>query len=256
MSRVIVMTELSKRLLRDAYGLPEEKIDVIPHGIPPMSFRPSARYKAALDLSGRTTLLTFGLLSRNKGIEYVIEALPRVVKAHPEAMYLVVGVTHPDIVRREGEAYRSELEQRVHDLGLDGHVLFYNEFVSPEELPKFLQAADAYVATSLDPNQSVSGTLSFARGSGRPLVSTAFARPRRSSRRTSASSCRSATRTRMPTRSSACSATRSSAPTWGARRISAPARRPGRTPRSPRAARMRRARHRSAVPRCRSRRSS
>ncbi|MEK9152177.1 MAG: glycosyltransferase family 4 protein [Patescibacteria group bacterium] len=173
--RITVMTQLARRLLRDAYGVPEEKIDVIPHGIPPMPYQSSARAKATLDLEDRTVLLTFGLLSRNKGIEYVIEALPAVAARHPNILYLVVGVTHPDVVQHEGEVYRNSLVRRVRELGLAKNVLFYNEYVSGDDLLKFLQAADVYVATSLDPTQAVSGTLSYALGSGRPAISTAFA---------------------------------------------------------------------------------
>jgi glycosyltransferase involved in cell wall biosynthesis len=173
--RVTVMTDLAKRILCDVYGVAEEKIDVIPHGIPPMPYQSSLREKAGLGLKDRTILLTFGLLSRNKGIEYVIEALPEVVKRHPNVLYLVVGVTHPDVVQHEGEVYRNSLVQRIRELGLTKNVLFYNEYVSGEELLIFLQAADLYVATSLDPHQSVSGTLSYALGSGRPVISTSFA---------------------------------------------------------------------------------
>ncbi|MBI4457630.1 glycosyltransferase [Candidatus Uhrbacteria bacterium] len=173
--RVTVMTQLAKRLLRDAYGVPEEKIDVIPHGIPPTPYQTSAKAKVALGFEGRSVLLTFGLLSRNKGIEYVIEALPPVVKRHPNALYLVLGATHPDVVQHEGEVYRASLVRRVRELGLEKNVFFYNEYVSGEDLLKFLQAADVYVATSLDPAQAVSGTLSYALGTGRPAISTAFA---------------------------------------------------------------------------------
>lgn len=173
--RVTVMSQLAKSLLRDVYGVDEEKIDVIPHGIPPMPYQSSLREKAGLGLKDRTILLTFGLLSRNKGIEYVIEALPEVVKRHPNVLYLVVGVTHPDVVQHEGEVYRNSLVRRVRELDLAKNVLFYNEYVTSEELLIFLQAADIYVATSLDPHQAVSGTLSYALGSGRPVISTAFA---------------------------------------------------------------------------------
>lgn len=174
-SRVTVMTLLSKQLLHQVYGVPPAKIDVIPHGIPPMPLQSSAPAKKTLGLEDRTVLLTFGLLSRNKGIEYVIESLPEVVKQHPKVVYLIVGVTHPDVVASEGEVYRASLESRVEELGLTQNVIFYNEYVSSEKLLIFLQAVDIYISTSLDPAQSVSGTLSYALGSGRPVISTSFA---------------------------------------------------------------------------------
>lgn len=174
-ARLITMTETSRRLMIDVYGVEPSKLTVVSHGIMPMAYEDQTAAKAALGFAGRTTLLTFGLLSEGKGIEYVIESLPAVVSRHPEALYLIVGVTHPEIVAREGEVYRERLTARVHELGLDSHVHWHNKFVTDEKLQQFLHATDIYVATSLNPNQAVSGTLSFAMGSGRAVVSTAFA---------------------------------------------------------------------------------
>jgi len=176
--RVIAMTGTSRRLLTDVFHVNEDKVVVVPHGNIPMPHEGQARAKARLGLSGRTVLLTFGLLSRNKGIEYVIESLPEIVRRHPEVIYLVVGATHPDALAGEGETYRQSLVAKVYDLGLVDNVRFYDEFVSEEVLQSFLHACDIYVSTSLDPNQAVSGTLSFALGSGRPVISTAFAQAR------------------------------------------------------------------------------
>ncbi|MDD5679631.1 MAG: glycosyltransferase [Candidatus Omnitrophica bacterium] len=177
-SGLVVMTDLSRELLIREYGIAEEKISVIPHGIHSMPYTSSAKPKAALGSSKKITLLTFGFLSRGKGIEYVIEALPKVVNVYPDILYVVLGVTHPNVLKKEGEKYRKSLIQRVHDLKLSPHVNFYNEYVSVDKLLHYLRAADIYVSTSLDPNQAVSGTLSYALGSGRPVISTPFAQAR------------------------------------------------------------------------------
>ncbi|MBU1124779.1 MAG: glycosyltransferase [Candidatus Omnitrophica bacterium] len=177
-SGLVVMTNLSREILIREYGIAQEKISVIPHGIHSMSYSSSAKPKAALGFSKKISLLTFGLLSRGKGIEYVIEALPKVVKAYPDILYVVLGVTHPNVLKEEGEGYRKSLIQKVHDLGLSSHVNFYNEYVSVEKLLHFLKATDIYLSTSLDPNQAVSGTFSYALGSGRPVISTSFAQAR------------------------------------------------------------------------------
>ncbi|MDD2657940.1 MAG: glycosyltransferase, partial [Candidatus Pacebacteria bacterium] len=155
-----------------------EKISVIPHGIHPMPYASSAKIKSVLGLSKKVILLTFGLLSRGKGIEYEIEALPEVIKAYPDILYIVLGVTHPNVLKEEGESYRQSLIQKVHDLRLSSHVNFYNEYVSVDDLLHFLRAADIYISTSLNPNQAVSGTLTYALGTGRPVVSTPFAQAR------------------------------------------------------------------------------
>jgi len=169
------MTNRSKEILIGDYGIDEKKVSVILHGIHSVPYSPSAKFKSILGFSKKTILLTFGLLSRGKGIEYVLESLPQVVKACPNLMYIVLGVTHPNVLKEEGESYRNSLIQKVRELKLSSHVSFYNEYVSLDKLLQFLRAADIYISTSLDPNQAVSGTLSYALGSGRPVISTPFA---------------------------------------------------------------------------------
>jgi len=177
-SGLTAMTNLSREILIREYGVAEEKISLIPHGIHSMPYSSSAKPKSALGFSKKVNLLTFGLLNRGKGLEYVIEALPKVVKAYPDLIYIILGVTHPNVLKEEGESYRNFLIQKVHDLKLSSHVNFYNEYVSLDELLQFLRAADIYIATSLNPNQAVSGTLSYALGSGRSVISTPFAQAR------------------------------------------------------------------------------
>jgi len=174
-SGLVVMTNLSREILVREYGIGDEKISMIPHGIHSMPYTSSAKPKSALGFSKKVILLTFGLLSRGKGIEYVIDALPKVVNAYPDILYIVLGVTHPNVLEEEGESYRKSLVQKVHELKLSSHVNFYNEYVSVDKLLHFLRAADIYISTSMDPNQAVSGTFSYALGSGRPVISTPFA---------------------------------------------------------------------------------
>jgi len=174
-SALIAMTNRSKEILIGDYGIDEKKVSVILHGIHSIPYSPSAKFKSVLGFSKKTILLTFGLLSRGKGIEYVLESLPPVVKACPNLMYIVLGVTHPNVLKEEGESYRNSLIQKVRELKLSSHVSFYNEYVTLDKLLQFLRAADIYISTSLDPNQAVSGTLSYALGSGRPVISTPFA---------------------------------------------------------------------------------
>jgi len=177
-SALIAMTNRSKEILIDDYGIDEKKVSVILHGIHSAPYSPGAKSKSVLGFSKKTILLTFGLLSRGKGIEYVLESLPQVVKACPNLMYIVLGVTHPNVLKEEGENYRNSLIQKVRELKLSSHVSFYNEYVTLDKLLQFLRAADIYISTSLDPNQAVSGTLSYALGSGRPVISTPFAQAR------------------------------------------------------------------------------
>ena len=174
-TKIIVMTKTSKEILVRDYAIAPEKIAIIPHGIHPQSYDGHASAKAELKLKNKTVLSTFGLLSRGKGIEYGIEALPEVVKKYPNVIYLIIGATHPEVLKKEGEAYRNELMQKVIDLGLEKNIVFYNQYLSTNELLMFLKATDIYLSLPLDPNQAVSGTLSYALGAGRPVVSTAFA---------------------------------------------------------------------------------
>lgn len=174
-AKVVVMTETSRKILLADYGIPEIKIVMIPHGIHPLSFTDGHKEKKLLKLHGKTVISTFGLLSKGKGNEYAIEALPEVVKKFPDLLYLIIGATHPEVKKREGEVYRQSLEERVKALGLEEHVLFVNKYLSIHELLRYLEATDIYLAVPLDPHQAVSGTLSYALGAGRPVVATSFA---------------------------------------------------------------------------------
>lgn len=172
--RLVVMTNRGAEFLRDIYNVPESKIDIIPHGIPDVPFVDPSFYKDQFGLEGKKVLLTFGLLSPNKGIEYVIEALPSVVARHPDVVYIVVGATHPNVQRHDGESYRLSLHRLARNLGVDRHVSFHGRFVSLEELTQFLGAADVYVTPYLNPAQIVSGTLAYAVGCGKAVVSTPY----------------------------------------------------------------------------------
>jgi len=174
-SAIIVMTMLSKRILSQQYAIPSRKIKVIPHGIHPQPYTSSRPAKAALGYSDRMILSTFGLLSRGKGLEYVIDALPEVIRVFPNFVYIIFGATHPVVLKEEAESYRNSLIEKVYSLGLYDHVKIYNKYFPLSELLHFLKATDIYISTSLDPNQAVSGTLSYALGMGRPVISTAFA---------------------------------------------------------------------------------
>jgi glycosyltransferase involved in cell wall biosynthesis len=172
--RLVVMTQRGKGVLGERYGIPESKIAVIPHGIPDLPFVDPSFYKDQFGVSGRKVMLTFGLLSPGKGIEYAIEALPQIIPRHPELMYIVLGATHPNVKRESGEQYRLRLHQKAEDLGVLDHVIFTDRYVELEELCEFLCAADIYVTPYLDQQQSVSGTLSYALGAGKPVISTPY----------------------------------------------------------------------------------
>jgi glycosyltransferase involved in cell wall biosynthesis len=172
---IIVMTRSSKEILQKDYGLDADRIQVIPHGIHHVPHTTSEKAKSAFGFSGKIILSTFGLLSPSKGIEYEIEALPPVVKKFPNVRFLVAGVTHPVVLGNEGETYRNFLTKKVRQLGLSNYVSFYNTYFDINKLLQFLEATDIYLSPSLNPEQTVSGTLSYALGSGRPVISTAFA---------------------------------------------------------------------------------
>lgn len=172
---IVVLTQNSRRILKNIYPSSEGKVYVIPHGIHPTEFSASGNAKKKLKLKNSTVLSTFGLLGREKGIEYVIRALPQVIKKYPSIRYLIIGETHPDVRRKEGEAYRLELGRLVTDLGLDKHVKFYDQYLDLVDLIEFLKATDIYISSSINPNQAVSGTLSYALGTGRAVISTRFA---------------------------------------------------------------------------------
>ncbi|MCX6731994.1 MAG: glycosyltransferase [Candidatus Roizmanbacteria bacterium] len=172
---LVVLTERSREMVEQIYPESKGKVFVIPHGIHPTEFALQKKYKAKLELQKRTVVTTFGLLSRGKGIEYVINALPEVIKKNPSLLYLVLGETHPVIRRNEGEEYRIELIKLVKKLGLQKHVKFYDQYLSLPNLFGFLKATDLYISSSTNPNQAVSGTLSYALGAGRAVISTQFA---------------------------------------------------------------------------------
>ena len=172
--QVITMNERGVDMLRDIYEIPAKKIKLIPHGIPDLPFVDSNYYKHKFSLEERRTILTFGLLSRNKGIEVMLKAMPAIVKADPSVMYIILGMTHPNVLKEEGEVYRFSLRQMVKDLKLQEHVIFYNRFVDDQELHNFLCAADVYVTPYMNEKQLTSGTLSFAVGAGKAVVSTPY----------------------------------------------------------------------------------
>lgn len=173
-SNIVVLTKNSKEIIQNLYPKSNGKIFVIPHGIHNVKFSSQKEFKIKLELDNRIVLSTFGLLSRNKGIKYVINALPKIIKKYPSIIYLILGETHPVIRRNEGEKYRLELAHLITTLGLEKHVKFYDQYLSLPDLLEFLQATDIYISTSINPNQAVSGTLSYALGTGRPVISTDF----------------------------------------------------------------------------------
>jgi len=172
--RLVVMSERSVEFLRDIYQVPEEKIVLIHHGIPDVPLVESEHYKDRFSVSGKQVILTFGLLSPSKGIEMVIDALPEIVKAHPQVIYMVVGATHPHLKAEQGEDYRIGLHRRAKELGVAEHIVFHDRFVSDEELPEFIGAADIYITPYPNEAQIISGTLAYALGMGKAVVSTPY----------------------------------------------------------------------------------
>ena len=173
-NRFIVMAERGRQMLETIYGVDPAKIDLIPHGVIDMPFIDSNFFKDEFGVEGKTVLLTFGLLSPNKGIEYVIEALPAILKRHPHIVYMVLGATHPHLLAREGEAYRQKLERLAVEHGVAGQVIFYNKFVTIGELKEFIGAADIYLTPYLNEAQITSGTLAYTFGAGKAVVSTPY----------------------------------------------------------------------------------
>ena len=170
--RLVVMSAHGAALLHNVHGVPEDKIDIIPHGIPNVPF--ASGNKKELGIEGKSVIFTFGLLSPDKGIEHVIDALPGILARYPETVYVVLGATHPHIKQRYGESYRESLERRAQGLGVESSMVFHNRFVGRGELVKFLAAADIYVTPYLNPEQSTSGTLAYAVGSGKAVISTPY----------------------------------------------------------------------------------
>lgn len=172
--RLVVMANKGAEILRETYGVPAAQIDIIPHGIPDVPFADSSSFKAQLGVEGRPVLLTFGLMGPGKGIEHAIEALPEIVRQHPKTVYLILGATHPHLVKHEGERYRLSLERLAEDLGVKENVIFHNRFVSLEDLKEFIGAADVYLTPYLHEAQITSGTLAYVFGAGKAVVSTPY----------------------------------------------------------------------------------
>src|ERR1035441_5445387 len=173
-TRLVVMTERGRTILREVYQAPPVKIDLIPHGIPDVPFFAPDHYKEQFGVGGRKVLLTFGLLSPNKGIEHVLQALPDIVAEFPEVVYTLLGATHPNELRTRGDTYRLGLEAIVRKNKLQNHVMFHNRFVELKELTEFIGAADLYITPYLGEAQITSGTLAYAFGSGKAVVSTPY----------------------------------------------------------------------------------
>lgn len=172
--RVVVMSQMAVDFLKEIYEIPAEKIDLIHHGIPDVPFVDPHFYKDHFGVEGKPLLLTFGLLSANKGIENVINALPTIVKRYPDLVYFVVGATHPNVLRHEGEDYRLRLRYMARQKGVSDHLVFYNRFVSMKELIEFIGATDIYITPYLNQAQIVSGTLAYTVGAGKAVISTPY----------------------------------------------------------------------------------
>lgn len=171
---LVVMTPLGKQILREVYGISSRHIEYIPHGVPASFLKPTVFAKEKLRLKNKTVILTFGFLSPNKGLEYVIRALPLVLDEHPEIVYLIVGITHPNEKKNRGEQYREFLLEEARRLGCEKNVFFHNQFFTTEELLRYLEAADIYITPYLNPDQITSGTLSYALGCGKAIISTSY----------------------------------------------------------------------------------
>ena len=170
---VIVMAHTAARLLVSDYGITKVPV-VIPHGMPAIEPTGRRRLKTKLGMEGRTIISTFGLVDPRKGLEYVIGAMPAIVERHPNALYLIVGQTHPELLKQQGEAYRNTLERAAEELGMTEHIAFVNEYLTQRDIVGYLLATDVYVTPYLDPNQITSGTLAYALGAGKAIVSTPY----------------------------------------------------------------------------------
>jgi glycosyltransferase involved in cell wall biosynthesis len=170
----VVMSRSAATLLATAYGVDPRRLEIIPHGVPDLPLVDPETVKTSLGLNGRDVILSFGLLGPGKGYELALDALPQIVARHPAACYVIVGATHPDLLRTEGEAYRSRLSDQVRRLGMEGHVMFVDRFVGRVELTRWLEASEVFVTPYPSLDQIVSGTLSYAMGAGRAIVSTPY----------------------------------------------------------------------------------
>src|SRR5882757_866722 len=173
-AKVVVMAEKGQELLRSVHDVPTRKIEVIPHGIPDFPFLESHHAKAKFGFADKTVILTFGLLSPSKGIEFMLDAMPAIIKTCPNVLYVILGATHPNLVRHQGEAYRESLTARVQELGIDDHVVFFNQFVDQATLLDFISMCDVYVTPYLNEMQMTSGTLAYSFGLGKAVVSTPY----------------------------------------------------------------------------------
>src|SRR6266478_10252395 len=173
-TRMVVMSQRGRELLQEVFEAPNEKIEVIPHGIPDMQFVDPNFYKDKFGVEGRLVLLTFGLLSPNKGIEHMLNALPAILAEFPNLVYIVLGATHPNLLREQGETYRFSLERLAKKNNIQKNVIFYNRFVDIEELKEFIGAADLYITPYLNEAQVTSGTLAYAFGAGKAVISTPY----------------------------------------------------------------------------------
>jgi glycosyltransferase involved in cell wall biosynthesis len=173
-SKIVVMASKGRELLRSVYRVPDEKIEIIAHGVPDFPFVGPDAVKTKLGFGGRSIILTFGLLSPSKGIEVMIDAMPSILKRSPDAVYVVLGATHPNLVRDQGEAYRESLMARVRELGVEDHVVFLDQFVDQATLLEFISMCDVYVTPYLNEAQMTSGTLAYSFGLGKPVVSTPY----------------------------------------------------------------------------------
>ena len=172
--RLIVMSQLSSQFLQEIFKVPGSKIDMVPHGVPDFPFLDPNFHKDRFGVEGKAVLLTFGLLSPNKGIENVIQALPQILARHKNVMYIVAGATHPHILRREGDKYRESLQALAKQVGVESQVIFFDRFVSHEEMAEFIGAADIYITPYRYEAQVVSGTLAYALGAGKAIISTPY----------------------------------------------------------------------------------
>ncbi len=172
--RLIVMSQLSGQFLQEIFKVPGSKIDMVPHGVPDFPFLDPNFFKERFGVEGKAVLLTFGLLSPNKGIENVIQALPQILAKHKNVVYMVAGATHPHILRREGDKYRASLKALAKEVGVESQVLFHDRFVSPEEMAEFIGAADIYITPYRHEAQVVSGSLAYALGAGKAIISTPY----------------------------------------------------------------------------------
>ncbi len=171
---IVVLSQTGKDILVNGYGVDESKVNVVHHGVPDVPFRATEGAKMAFGYGDRTVISTFGLISRGKGLEYAIDAMQAIVARHPEALYLILGQTHPSVRRHEGESYRESLVAKVAELGLQNNIKLIDKYLDFDELLNYLSATDIYLTPYLNPVQIVSGTLAYAVGCGKAIVSTPY----------------------------------------------------------------------------------